>query len=262
MARYESRPVASESRLFVLALGLLVGFVIAFVLLLSRLPVDNVISQYNKDATRGAEVEQMNFDYYSVLEAQKAARKAAPQPVAIVEQPIVIIEPPKQSVPQASRPAAPTIKPLPVPVPRVEPPVVRPRVEQPAIQPRVQQPRIQQPLVQPELPFIQAKPRVQPEPDNVPVRDVLVREMMASDTGQDSYYVEAGSFQDNNDALRAQSTLRSLGLEAFIVVRQDERGNFGHRVRIGPFLEQSRLDATRSRLRDSGITPKLIRVKG
>lgn len=277
MVKRKSTTVASDSRLFVLALGLLVGFVIAFVLLLSRLPVDNVISQYNKDVTHGAEVEKMNFDYYAVLEAQKAARKPAPQPVVIVEPPVVLMEPPKQMLPQTPIPAAPTIAPVPVPLPRAEPPVVQPRIEPPAIAPRVQQPRlqaapvqpriqtpqprIQQPQVRPQMPRIETAPDVQPLPE-APVRDAAVREIMASQSGQDSYYVEAGSYQDNNDAISVQSALRSMGLESFIVVRPGENGNFDHRVRIGPFLEQSRLDATRNKLRNTGINPKLIRVKG
>jgi len=89
-----------------------------------------------------------------------------------------------------------------------------------------------------------------------------VKEILASEGSRDSYYVEAGNYSRNNEALRAQSTLRSIGLDAFIVVRPDGQGAFGHRVRIGPFLDQARLDATRELLRASGISAKLIRVKG
>jgi len=224
MASSKSKSAASENRLFVLALGLLVGFVIAFVLLLSRLPVDGIIGQNVGALARDSEVANMNFDYYSVLPEQEAARKPAP-PVVAVEPPLIFMEPPKRIEPQIV--------------------VAAPPVEQPPVQPPP-------PVSRRVLPA--AQPVARPAP--------VVREVMASQSGQDSYYVEAGNYRENADALRAQTSLRSIGLEAFIVVRQDNGGSFGHRVRIGPFFEQSRLDAARERLRASGIKPRLIRVKG
>ena len=214
MARRKTKTAVSDNRLFVLALGLLVGFVMAFVLLLSRLPVDGIISQYTEGTSGESEVANMNFDYYSVLPEQKAARKPTP-PVITAEPPIVFMEPPTRIEPQRRSIAVPQI---------VEPAAVQPR-----------------PQTRPQAP---------------------VREILASESGQDSYYVEAGNYRENADALQVQSSLRNLGLDSFIVVRQDGSGGFGHRVRIGPFFEQTRLDATRNRLRDSGITPRLIRVKG
>ncbi|MFK7994906.1 MAG: SPOR domain-containing protein [Granulosicoccus sp.] len=225
MARSKSKAAVSESRLFVLALGLLVGFVMAFVLLLSRLPVDGIISQNAGGSAHESQIANMNFDYYSVLPEQKAARKPTPQVVA-VEPPLVFMEPPTRVEP---RMPAVVAKPQVVPVPR---------------------------SLQGSAPSVQ----VQPQPVDRPA--VPVREVLASESGQDSYYVEAGNYRENVEALRVQSSLRGLGLDAFIVVRQDNGGGFGHRVRIGPFFEQSRLDATRARLRDSGIRPRLIRVKG
>lgn len=224
MARRKTKTAVSDNRLFVLALGLLVGFVMAFVLLLSRLPVDGIISQYTEGTSGESEVANMNFDYYSVLPEQKAARKPTP-PVITAEPPIVFMEPPTRIEPQRRSIAVPQIVQQARPVPQ--------NVEPAAVQPR--------PQTRPQAP---------------------VREILASESGQDSYYVEAGNYRENADALQVQSSLRNLGLDSFIVVRQDGSGGFGHRVRIGPFFEQTRLDATRNRLRDSGITPRLIRVKG
>ncbi|MFK7859988.1 MAG: SPOR domain-containing protein [Granulosicoccus sp.] len=230
MARSKPKSTVSESRLFVLALGLLVGFAMAFVLLLSRLPVDGIISQHANGSLRESEMTSMDFDYYSVLPEQHAARKPAP-PATAVEPPVIFMEPPSRIEPPAIRaePALPV-----VPMPQI--------VKLPPGTQRVQPaPSVQQADARPQAP---------------------VGEMLASVSGQDSYYVEAGNYRQNADALQIQSLLRSRGLDAFIVVREENGGGFGHRVRIGPFFEQSRLDATRERLRASGIRPKLIRVKG
>ena len=231
MAKTQSeKPAASESRLFVLALGLLVGFVIAFVLLLSRLPIDGIISQQSDNSSRESEMAEISFDYYSVLQQQEAARKPEIEREAVtVEPPVVFIEPPAQIVPQREISPAPVV---------------------------AERPRIQ------SQPVERAEP-VAPAREPVLIREpVPIREIPASRAGQDSYYLEAGNYRDNEGAVQAQIILQSLGLDAFIVVRQNNSGEFGHRVRIGPISEQGRLDAARSTLRNNGIKPRIIRVKG
>jgi len=216
-------PVASQSNLFVLALGLLVGFVIAFVLLLSQLPTDDSQFEHADSQVDGAGISDIDFDYYLVLQEQQAARKSERQ-IVISEPPVVFIDSPSEVLPQSNETAS------------------SPKADrlQSAGNDSSAQSASQTPVDQP----------------------LALREIPASRSGQDSYYVEAGNYRDSEQALQAQGVLRSLGLEAFIVVRQDNSGSFGHRVRVGPFFEQSRLDATRERLRASGIKPRLIRVKG
>lgn len=254
MAKRKPSTSASESRLFVLALGLLVGFVIAFVLVLSRMPVDGIISQYNSGTVKEAEVAAMNFDYYAVLEEQRAARRNV-----AVEPPVIFMEPPRDVLPKSSQLNQSLPQSLPAEAPVVE--QARPQVQEPR-QPVVElapvpvpAPKIEQPVELPRIERVPDQPTVQPR------AQPQVRELLASETGQDTYFIETGNFPNNDRALQEQSSLRRIGLDAFIVVRQDNSGIFGHRVRIGPFLEQSRLDATRNTLRSSGIRPKLIRVK-
>lgn len=246
MAKTKSRKSASDSGAFLLALGLLLGFVIAFVVLLSRVPVDGFISQPSAAGSHSTLVAEMDFDYYSVLEQQSVQRNV-PQPVT-VEPPVVFLEPPAQ--PQQSVLAA---------TEHVTP-------DQPVVMPETRQTRA---VVLPAI--VQASvSKVAAADTTANTQRIMARaqtadayrEIRARTAGQDSYYVEAGSFVQNEEAVRVQASLRNLGLEAFIVVRQDNSGGFGHRVRIGPFLEQSRLDDTRNRLRESGISPRLIRVKG
>ena len=239
MARSKSEPVASENRLFVLALGLLVGFAMAFVLFLSRLPVDELI--HRAGGASGEElVSAMSFDYPAVLQAQQAARKSEPVRATTTspEPPVVFMEPPST-------------------LGNADAGLALQQIQQP-------QSAQQSTLSADQSHEQQARSQTDVTPSIV-TSDTLrqrVLEVPASTAGQESYYVEAGNYQANADALQVQSLLRSVGLDAFIVVRQDSRGGYGHRVRIGPFVSQSRLDATRATLRASGLTPKVIRVRG
>ncbi|MFK8078145.1 MAG: SPOR domain-containing protein [Granulosicoccus sp.] len=81
-----SDPTASSSRFFVLALGLLVGFVIGFVLLLSRLPMDATLSDFALSETRPESISGDNYQFYSILEDQTVRRNETilPSPVAPV----------------------------------------------------------------------------------------------------------------------------------------------------------------------------------
>jgi len=60
----------SGSRFFVLALGLLVGFVIGFVMLLSRLPMDTTLSDFALSENRPELLVNDNYQFYSRLEDQ------------------------------------------------------------------------------------------------------------------------------------------------------------------------------------------------
>jgi len=65
---------APSSRIFVLALGLLVGFVIGFVMLLSRLPMDATLSDFVLSENRPELLTDDNYQFYSILEDRTVAR--------------------------------------------------------------------------------------------------------------------------------------------------------------------------------------------
>jgi len=68
-------PAAPKSnRLFVLALGLLVGFVIGFVVLLSRLPMDTTLSDFALNDSRPELLPGDSYQFYSLLEDQTVFR--------------------------------------------------------------------------------------------------------------------------------------------------------------------------------------------
>ncbi len=192
---------AGNSRYFVLALGLLVGFVIGFVMLLSRLPVDSSLSDYHPTQVFGGEAQgNDNYEFYTVLADQADAN-------------------------------------LPV----------------------VQDVTRSQPVITPAT-------RVVPgNMQNTQRRNLAAEtyaEIPASSIGQESYYLQAGSYRAASDAERMRAAVLMLGFEAFIVKRQDASGAVGHRVRIGPFFDQGRLTDAKKRLRRGNVAYDIIRVTG
>lgn len=206
-----SKTRSTDSRLFMLALGLLVGFVIGFVMLLSRLPVDSGSGSRFAGLDK-LSLSNLDFDYYAHLPEQKAARKIL-----------------------AAKMPAPEKESLPVP----------PQVTQQA-----------QPAAS------TATNAVNPATAALkPTQQTQAVQTQTSPAGQAKYFLQAGNYRQAEQAERARAVVMMLGLDAFIVVRQDASGSFGHRVRVGPFFEQTRLLEARDRLRDDGIPYQMIRVK-
>ncbi|MEE9319220.1 MAG: SPOR domain-containing protein [Granulosicoccus sp.] len=188
----------ANTRLFVLALGLLVGFVVGFVVLLSNLPVDRALSDYRASEVDAQADNTRDYDFYTELPREHLTE--------MVED--------VTSAPKVVRPAT----------------------------------------------------RVVPgNAQTLSSRNLAAEgyaEIPASSLGQESYYLQAGNFIKPNQAERARAAVLLLGLEAFIVTRQDSVGATGHRVRIGPFFDQERLTNAKKRLRDGNIPYEIIRVTG
>ncbi len=199
MAKNEAEP--GNSRLYILALGLLVGFVIGFVMLLSRLPVDTSLSDYHSSEVMPLTTSgNADFDFYTELS------KPVEQTITVVQQsepPAVVIKPATRVVPGSA---------------------------------------------------------VSTSRRNAAAEDYA--EIPASSIGQESYYLQAGSYRGPNEAERMRAAMLVLGFEAFIVKRQDANGVLGHRVRIGPFFDQQRLTEAKKRLRRGNFAYEVVRVTG
>ena len=90
----------------------------------------------------------------------------------------------------------------------------------------------------------------------------MYAEIPASNYGQESFFLQAGNYRDAQDAETMRAQVLLLGLDAFIVTRQDPNGNVGHRVRVGPFVDQSRMIEATQRLRQGKVRYEIIRVTG
>lgn len=193
---------SNNTRLFVLALGLLVGFVIGFVMLLSRIPVDTSLADYHATEVAPTQQGASDFEFYTVLEDKEVA-KASTAVVRDVTNTQPVIKPATRVVPANAQNLN--------------------------------------------------RSRLATE---------SYAEIPASSLGQESYYLQAGSFIEEPAAERARAAVLLLGLEAFIVTRQDSNGQLGHRVRIGPFFDPERLTNAKKRLRRANMPYDIIRVTG
>ena len=191
-----------NTRYFVLALGLLVGVVIGFVMLLSRLPVDSSLSDYHPTQVFGNDIQAgTDYDFYKVLPDQVDGN--LPVVTEVTAQQQTVIKPATRVVPGNMQ--------------------------------------------------------------NTQRRNLAAEtyaEIPASSIGQESYYLQAGSYNAAADAERMRAAVLMLGFDAFIVKRQDASGAVGHRVRIGPFFDQSRLTEAKKRLRRGNVAYDIIRVTG
>ena len=77
---------------------------------------------------------------------------------------------------------------------------------------------------------------------------------------KDKYYLQAGSFQDTEDAENLKAKIAMLGMEAYVQSADlSEKGKW-HRVRVGPFTKIDDINKARSSLLQSGIKANLIKV--
>ncbi len=209
----KSKKEPASHKFIVLVLGLLVGFVIGFVLLLSRLPVDDSLAGLKARETVAEPRRSDRFSFYDLL--------------------------PAQSDPSPVRPAAGSVDPV-VKVIEREPPAFKPEVP-----------------VNRNIP-----PATRPVPPNAQNLNGRYRIVDAnfSESGTRSYFLQAGNFGSNAEAqsMRAQVTL--LGLQAFVVEREEPGGQVRHRVRVGPFTELGLLTEAKKRLKRGGIRYEIVRV--
>lgn len=76
---------------------------------------------------------------------------------------------------------------------------------------------------------------------------------------KETFYLQAGAFQNVGDADNMKARLALLGIEATIQISSSpERGTF-HRVRVGPYNRVEDVNRTRDTLKQNGIETTLIK---
>ncbi|MBY0270410.1 MAG: SPOR domain-containing protein [Burkholderiales bacterium] len=92
-----------------------------------------------------------------------------------------------------------------------------------------------------------------------PATDQQLRD--AKGAAKESFYLQAGAFQNAPDADNLKARLALLGMQASIqTTTLPERGVW-HRVRIGPYSSVEELNRTRDTLKNNGIDTTLIKVR-
>lgn len=93
----------------------------------------------------------------------------------------------------------------------------------------------------------------------LPEEQGVRRDQPAAVTEAGAYMIQAGSFANENEALRRRQQLAKLGIEA-AVQRVAIDADVKHRVRIGPISDLAKLNQLRNQLRTADIDILLSRL--
>lgn len=92
-----------------------------------------------------------------------------------------------------------------------------------------------------------------------PATDQQLRD--AKGAAKESFYLQAGAFQNAPDADNLKARLALLGMQASIQTTTLPDRGVWHRVRIGPYGNVEELNRTRDALKKNGIDTTLIKVR-
>ena len=80
-------------------------------------------------------------------------------------------------------------------------------------------------------------------------------------TAKETFFLQAGAFQNAPDADNLKARLALIGIEATIQTTTVPDKGVWHRVRVGPYTSVEELNRTRDTLRQNGIETALIKVR-
>jgi cell division protein FtsN len=92
-----------------------------------------------------------------------------------------------------------------------------------------------------------------------PATDQQLRD--AKGATKESFYLQAGAFQNAPDADNLKARLALIGMQASIQTTTLPDRGVWHRVRIGPYANVEELNRTRDTLKKNGIDTTLIKVR-
>lgn len=78
---------------------------------------------------------------------------------------------------------------------------------------------------------------------------------------KDVYFLQVAAFPDPADADNLKARLALSGIESKIQTAELPDGKIWHRVRLGPFSDESELNASREALRELKLEANLIKVR-
>lgn len=95
-----------------------------------------------------------------------------------------------------------------------------------------------------------------------PATDQQLRDAKgAAGKSRESFYLQAGAFQNAPDADNLKARLALIGMQASIQTTTLPDRGVWHRVRIGPYGNVEELNRTRDTLKKNGIDTTLIKVR-
>ena len=97
-----------------------------------------------------------------------------------------------------------------------------------------------------------------------PATDQQMREAQrkaTSTAAKETFFLQAGAFQNAPDADNLKARLALLGVEATVQTTTVPDKGVWHRVRVGPYTSVEELNRTRDTLKQNGIETALIKVR-
>ena len=96
-----------------------------------------------------------------------------------------------------------------------------------------------------------------------PATDQQLRDAQKRSTAvvKETFFLQAGAFQNAPDADNLKARLALLGIEATIQTTTLADKGVWHRVRVGPYTRVEELNRTRDTLKQNGVETALIKVR-
>jgi cell division protein FtsN len=111
--------------------------------------------------------------------------------------------------------------------------------------------------VKPRFDFYKILPGVEEPATDQQLRDAKT----APSAAKESFYLQAGAFQNAPDADNLKARLALLGVQASIQTTTLPDRGVWHRVRLGPYGSVEELNRARDTLKNNGIDTTLIKVR-
>jgi hypothetical protein len=109
----------------------------------------------------------------------------------------------------------------------------------------------------PRFDFYKILPGVEEPATDQQLRDAKT----APSAAKESFYLQAGAFQNAPDADNLKARLALLGVQASIQTTTLPDRGVWHRVRLGPYGSVEELNRTRDTLKNNGVDTTLIKVR-
>lgn len=93
-----------------------------------------------------------------------------------------------------------------------------------------------------------------------PVTEQQLKQAARQPSSQDKYFLQAGSFQNPDDADNMKAKLAMLGVEAAVQTAEVPQRGLWHRVRVGPFSNVDEMNRIRASLQQNGVQTNPVRV--
>jgi cell division protein FtsN len=93
-----------------------------------------------------------------------------------------------------------------------------------------------------------------------PVTEQQFKQAAQKPSSRDKYFLQAGSFQNADDADNLKAKLAMLGVEASVQDADLSEKGVWHRVRVGPFTKIDDINRVRASLQQNGVQSSLIKV--